>query len=93
MANVFNGERWVIDTPSANMVFSQHAFIKSVRWVAAGCTKGVSTVEIEDAAGVTRWRSIADDTVCDHAQGIENWWYGGFKVPTLDQGIVIVDMK
>lgn len=93
MANVFNGDRWVIDTPGAGMIYSQDVFVKSVRWVAPTATKGVTTVVIQGPDSVVRWKSVADDTVANDGQSIENWWWKGFKVPTLDAGILIVDMK
>lgn len=85
MANQFFGDRWEIDTASANMITNQSIFVKSIRWVGR-----TGEALIADRNGKTRWRSLAPDGERDL---IELWWYEGFKCTVLDGGVLYITMK
>ena len=95
MANAFYGDRWVIDTPSNNMITNQSIFVKHVRWTgdAVVGSSGAAEAKITDASGQTRWDKRALAATVAYDDQIENWWYEGFKCTVLDGGILIIDLK
>ena len=95
MANAFYGDRWVIDTPSATPVTLQSVFVKHVRWQGQNLTGvgGAPEAKITDNGAKTRWHKYALGVIAAFDDQIENWWYDGFTVPTLDGGELIIDLK
>ena len=93
MANAFYGDRWVIDT--AGLITSQSIFVKHVRWTGDAVVgpSGAAEAKITDNAGQTRWDKRAMAATVAYDDQIENWWYEGFTVSTLDGGTLIIDLK
>lgn len=91
MANVFYGDRWVIDTPSANPITLQSIFVKSVRWTGVGAVNGEA--KITDNSNQQHWHKYAPTADFAIESGIENWWFEGFTVPVLTAGELTIDLK
>lgn len=91
MANVFYGDRWVIDTPSATPITLQSIFVKSIRWTGKGVINGEA--KVTDNTNQTRWHKYAPTADFALDSGIENWYYEGFTVPVLTGGELIIDLK
>ena len=92
MANEFVKDRWILDTATASMVTTQHLYVKRIRWDATGLTIGTSQVIIQDGADKVVWESRATGATVVESDLIERWWRGGFKIPTLAGGIVIIKL-
>lgn len=93
MANEFVHDRWILDTVNAGLVTSDSIYVKRIRWDGTGLTAGTSTVVITDAADKVIWESRATAANVVESDLIERWWYGGFKLPTLAGGKVIIELQ
>jgi hypothetical protein len=95
MANTFDGQRWRIDTPGSGMLASGYLYVKSIKWVGNGVvgSGGAPHAVIQDSLGNTIWESYAAAANFDITQSWENHWFNGFKVTTLDGGVLQLDYK
>lgn len=92
MANVCVHDRWILDTVNANLVTSEDMYVKRIRWDGTGLTAGTSLVSITDAADKVIWESRATAASVVESDLIERWWHGGFKLPTIAGGIVVIEL-
>ena len=89
MANETYGRTFKIDTASANVVAPGPFHCKHVRWVARTANAGARCV-VTDSNDKTIWEDSANGANYEKSELIEAWWNQGFKVPTLDDGILYV---
>lgn len=92
MANALKNRIWIVDTAHAtNMVTTANLYVKKIRWVDEAGTAG-DNAEIQDASGNVLWSSVEAGANYVEGDQVERWWYGGFKVPTLDGGILYIEL-
>ena len=92
MANAFDGQQWNIDT--AGVIIFEPVNVKSVEWQGTGLTAGTDELIILDpVTGIALYRSKATGTTVVEYRLIEQWWYNGFEVDTLDGGELIVRLQ
>lgn len=92
MANAFVQNRWILDTAGVTMVTTENLYVKRIRWDGTGLTAGTSIMSIQDAAGQPLWESRATAATTVESNLVERWWYGGFKIPILAGGVVIIEL-
>lgn len=95
MANVFYGDRWVIDTPSAVPVMNESMRASRIQWTGQNIVGpgGAAEVKITDNAGHIHWHKFAEGGVVAIEERVQNWWWEGFTVPVLDGGELIIHLK
>lgn len=91
MANVIGSLIHKIDTPGAGLIFPDSIRFKSVRWV--GGTVAGHIAEIQDSNSITIWRSVASGPNHIDSDLIENIFWDGYKVITLQSGILYIELS
>lgn len=91
MANNISNRPMIIDTPSGSILFAQIFRVRGIRWV--GATTAGHLVQVTDQADLIKWASVAaganqveSDFVAD-----EKMW-NGLKVPTLQSGVLYIEI-
>lgn len=87
MANDFTQNPYVIDTVMA-VAASWPVKVKTVRW-ASGLVVG-HAVEVVSTKSNIIWRSTASVANYVEAELLERWWFDGFRVKTLDSGVIFI---
>jgi hypothetical protein len=88
--NQYDDDRFVIDTPSADLLLSTlmpHApstmRVSEIRWVGYGGP--LAHCLITDAAGMPLWEAVSEGAVIQHMDTSERLWQD-FRVPRLTDG-------
>ena len=89
MANETYGRTYKIDTAGGTLIHAGPFYVKHIRWVAR--TAGASDrVVVQDSNNKIIWEDSANGFNYDKGEPLEAWWNQGFKVPTLDNGVLYV---
>lgn len=97
MANDLTGNTWKIDTASATPIITQDVYIESIRWVGATTAGHAAIVTDNRTSPDTKFSSLANGAnFIDEKSYIgapsNSRCLGGIIVPTLDSGILYIDL-
>ena len=71
------------------MIYNNPLIVKSIRWDAESAVAGNNAV-VQDSNGKVLWSSTASGANYTEEAILETMWSNGFKVPTLDAGILYI---
>jgi len=90
VANQLASLPWVIDTASANVLFTGKIFVRHFEF--AGYAAGTDTVVVQDINSRPVWQADGK-TDLDPVLSYKVGWIKGIKVPTLSSGKLYVYIK
>ena len=79
---------FVVNAASPNMVRTEVLSILEIRWV--GASAAGDEVIIKDSLDHVLWHSVACGEFNLECSDLRREWKNGFKVPTLDSGVLYV---
>jgi hypothetical protein len=90
MANVIGPRNWVLDTPSATVLWKDQIYIKFVEWydpLALG-----DLMSLTDKNSVPIVKAIAEAAGDTQTFSLDNW-FEGLIMPVLSSGVVYLHIK
>lgn len=86
MANSLTKSPLIVDTAAGTMVTTKNLTVRAIRWVDATTAGHLAVIQDVDSRVI--WSCAATGDGFTHESNIGLKISGGFKVPTLDSGIL-----